>query len=268
MSDEKLNIDGTNIVFTRRGKGTPLVLLHGYPLDRTIWNDLAHMLVDEFDLIMPDMRGFGESDVMEADRSIIGYASDVAGLLERIGIRKAHVAGHSMGGYVALAFARQYPRQTAGIGLVASQELADNEERKSARHATAHQILEDGVNSVVEGMTPKLSARPEVQALVRNIIARQRPMGLAVALDAMAGRPDSTEVLKSFTGPAVIIHGTSDELIPVERAREMRLLLPSAHYLELPGVGHMPMIENPAAVAEALRFLGPIKHGGVTILGR
>ena len=116
-------------------------------------------------------------------------------------------------------------------------------------------------------MTPKLSARAETQAIVRSIIARQRPMGLAVALDAMAGRPDSTEVLKSFTAPAVIIHGSSDELIPVERARAMRLLLPSAHYLELPGVGHMPMLENPAAVAEALRFLGQIKQGGVKILG-
>ena len=268
MSDQKLNIDGTNIAFTRRGKGTPLVLLHGYPLDRTIWQDLAPMLVGEFDLIMPDMRGFGESDVMEADRSILGYASDVAGLLERLGIRKAHVAGHSMGGYVALAFARLFPRQTAGIGLVASQQLADTEERKSARHATALQVARDGVSSVVEGMTPKLSANAEVQSIVRSIIARQRPMGLAVALDAMGGRPDSTDILRSFTASAVIIHGSSDELIPVERAREMRLLMPSAHYLELPGVGHMPMLENPVAVAEALRFLGAIKSSGVTILGR
>ena len=155
MSDQKLNIDGTNIVFSRRGKGTPLVLLHGYPLDRTIWNDLAPMLMDEFDLIIPDMRGFGESDVMEADRSIIAYASDVAGLLERLRIRTAHVVGHSMGGYVALAFAREYPRQTAGIGLVASQELADNEERKAARHATAKQIVQDGVSSCGGGNDAK-----------------------------------------------------------------------------------------------------------------
>lgn len=266
MKDQVLNIDGTHIAFERRGRGTPLVLLHGYPLDRAIWNEVVPMLEADFDLIMPDMRGFGQSDVMEADRSIMAYASDVAGLLERLGIRKAHVAGHSMGGYVALAFARTYPRRTAGLGLISSQELADNEERKAARHASAEQVVRDGVDGVVEAMTPKLSPNAEVQSLVRSIISRQRPMGLAVALDAMAGRPDSTEMLKSFSGPSVIIHGTMDELIPVERAREMRRLLPTAHYLELTGVGHMPMLENPAAAAEALRFLGSIKRGGVTIL--
>jgi pimeloyl-ACP methyl ester carboxylesterase len=261
-----LNIDGTNIGFSRRGRGTPLILLHGYPLDRTMWGEVAAMLESEYDLIIPDLRGFGKSDVMEADRSIMAYASDVAGLMERLAVRKAHVAGHSMGGYVALAFARLYPRQIAGLGLVASQEVADTEERKAARHASSKQILADGVGGVVEGMSSKLSPVPEVQAFVRGVIARQRPMGLAVALDAMADRPDSTEVLRSFAGNVVIIHGTADELIPVDRARAMRLLVPAAHYLELPGAGHMPMLENAAAVAEALRFLGPIKRAAVTLL--
>jgi 3-oxoadipate enol-lactonase len=266
VSEEVLNIDGTNIAFVRRGRGTPLILLHGYPLDHTIWDEVAQILEAEFELIMPDMRGFGRSDVMEADRSIMAYASDAAGLMERLGIRQAHVAGHSMGGYVALAFARLYPRQTAGLGLIATQEVADTEERKAARHATAKQIMEDGIGGVVAGMSPKLAASAQVQSFARNVIARQQPMGLAVALDAMAERPDSTDVLRSFSGPAVIIHGTADELIPVERARGMQLLLPSAHYLELPGVGHMPMLENPAAVGEALRFLGPLRRGSVKIL--
>lgn len=265
MSEGVRNIDGTNIAFARRGHGTPLVLLHGYPLDRSIWRAVAEMLADELDVIMPDMRGFGESDVMEADRSILAYASDLAGLLDQLGIRRAHVAGHSMGGYVALAFARMYPRQIAGLGLVSSQELADTEERKAARHASALQITQNGIDGVVQEMTPKLSPKAEVQEFVRKVIANQRPMGLAVALDAMAGRPDSADVLRSFSGPAVIVHGGADELISVDRARQMRMLLASAHYLELPGVGHMPMMENPAAVAEALRFLGPIRRGAVTI---
>ena len=265
MNDPRLNVDGLNVAYSRRGHGPPLVLLHGYPLDRTIWNDTAEMLEADFDVIMPDMRGFGDSDIMEADQSILAYSSDVAGLLERLEIRKAHVAGHSMGGYVALAFARMYPRQLAGIGLVSTQHLADTEERKAARLANAQQILAEGVGGVVDGMTPRLSTSAQVQTRVRAVIARQRPLGLAVALDAMAGRPDSTDVLKSFGAAAVIVHGTADELIPVDRAREMRSLLASAHYLELPGAGHLPMMENPAAVAEALRFLGPIRPGAVTI---
>ena len=267
MVEQTLNIDGINIGFTRRGNGMHVLLLHGYPLDRTIWNQVADMLAGEMDLIIPDLRGFGRSDVMAADRSIIEYASDLAGLMERIGARKAHVVGHSMGGYIALAFAREFAGKTAGLGLISTQVIADTAERKAARQATAQQITVEGVGGVVESMTPKLSPNASVQTIVRDVIARQRPLGLAVALDAMAGRLDSTDVLRSFKSPVVIIHGDADELIPVERGREMKDLLPTAHYLELPGVGHLPMMENPAAVAEALRFLAATKGKGVTILG-
>ena len=95
---------------------------------------------------------------------------------------------------------------------------------------------------------------------------RQRPLGLSVALDAMAGRLDSTDVLRSFKSPAVIVHGDADELIPIDRAREMKALVPTAHYLEIPGGGHMPMMENPPAVAEALRFLAVRRDKSVKIL--
>lgn len=266
MADEILNIDGTKIAFTRVGNGTPMVLLHGYPLDRTIWSAVRDGLQDEFELILPDMRGFGDSDVMEAGRSIIEYASDIAGLLKHLRIRKAHIVGHSMGGYVALAFARVFPSRVGGLGLVATQVQADSEERKAGRQATARQILKEGIQDVVEDMAPKLAHSAGPRDAVAGIIARQRPAGLAVALDAMAGRPDSADVLRSFRGPVVIIHGAADELIPVERALEMHRLKPAAHYLELPDVGHMPMLEDAAAVAAALRYLGPVKRSRVTLL--
>jgi pimeloyl-ACP methyl ester carboxylesterase len=266
MGDQVLNVDGVSIALTRRGKGTPLILVHGYPLDRTIWSAVAEMLEGEFDLIIPDLRGFGASEVMEADRSIIGYASDLAGLMEQLRVRKAHIVGHSMGGYVTLAFVRLFAGKATGLGLIASQAVADSDERKAARQAAARQIMAEGVGHVVEAMAPKLSADAGVQAAVRRVISQQRPLGLAAALEAMAGRPDSTDVLKALKLPVIIVHGEADELIPVERGREMKALLPSAHYLELPGAGHMPMMENPAAVAEALRFLGAVKGKGVAIL--
>lgn len=266
MEERVLNIDGVNIAFTRRGKGTPLILIHGYPLDRTIWNQVAEILEGDYELIVPDLRGFGASDVMEADRSILEYATDLAGLMERLRIRKAHLVGHSMGGYVALAFGRAFPSKMKGLGLVSTQVVADTAERKSARQATARQVVEQGVGGVVEGMTSKLSSEMRVQELVRAVMAKQRPLGLAVALDAMASRPDSTDVFRSFKVPIVIVHGAADELIPVDRGREMKALLPAAHYLEIPGAGHMPMLENPAAVAEALLFLGAATGKGITIL--
>lgn len=266
MESAKLNIDGIDIAYVRRGTGVPLVLIHGYPLDHTIWDAVAPMLTDDFDLIIPDLRGFGGSDLIEADQSIIDYASDIAGLLTRLRIRKAFLAGHSMGGYAAMAFAREYPDRVAGLGMISSQVAADSPERKEGRYATARQVMADGVGSVTTAMTPKLSADPRIQEIVQAIMARQRPLAVASALQAMAERPDSTDVFSALRYPVVVLHGEADALIPVERAREMKAALGSARYTELPGVGHMPMLEQPAAVAEALRFFVKVKLKGVKLL--
>jgi len=255
----KVNVDGINIAYDRKGSGQPLILIHGYPLDHTTWNGVAASLSEEFDLIIPDLRGFGESDVMEADDSIIDYASDMAGLLNHLKIKKATLVGHSMGGYVALAFAREYPDRISGLGMVSTQIMADTKEKKEARIANAKQVLEEGVHSVVESMTPKLSKEAKIQDFVRNLITVQRPLGVYSALMVMAERPDSTELFKTFKYPTVIVHGDDDALIPVERGREMKAALPSAHYVELAGLGHMAMMENPKAVADALRFFVNVK---------
>lgn len=265
MEMQKANIDGINIAYARRGAGAPLLLIHGYPLDHSIWDELAPLLEHEFDLIIPDLRGFGQSDVMEADDSIIDYASDLAGLLSHLKIKKAYVAGHSMGGYVALAFAREYEERVAGLAMVASQMAGDAPDRKEARYTSARQVLEQGVAPVAESMAPKLSANPEIQDFARTLIAKQSPLGLFSALYAMADRPDSSDIFAAFPFPVVIVHGDSDALIPVERGREMKAALASAHYVELPGVGHLLMMENPLGVAQAVRFFNTVKLKGVKL---
>ena len=265
---EKVNIDGINIAYERKGKGVPLVLVHGYPLDHTIWDEVVPTLAEEFDLIIPDLRGFGASDVMEADDSIIDYATDVAGLLTHLKIKKAYLVGHSMGGYIILAFAREYPDRVLGVGMVSTQTLADTPERKEGRLATAKKVLAEGVGVVVESMTPKLSTDIRLQDKVRKLITQQRPLGIFSALNAMAERPDLTELFMTFKFPTVIVHGVEDALIPVERGREMKSALPSAHYLELKEAGHLPMMENPQAVADALRFFVNVKFKSVKLLDR
>ncbi|HEX8992232.1 MAG TPA: alpha/beta hydrolase [Anaerolineales bacterium] len=263
MEMQRINIDGINLAYVRRGRGMPLVLIHGYPLDHSIWDDLAPLLEGDFELIIPDLRGFGQSDVMEADDSMLDYARDIAGVLTRLRIQKAFLAGHSMGGYVAMAFAREYEERVSGLAMVASQTAADTQERKEGRRATARQVLQEGVGVVVDAMAPKLSADGRVQQFVRALIPMQPPLGIAAALTAMADRPDSSEIFAGFPFPVTVVHGDADALIPVERAREMKAALPSAHYVELHGVGHMPMMENPAGVAEALRFFHTVKVRGV-----
>jgi pimeloyl-ACP methyl ester carboxylesterase len=224
-------------------------------LDHTIWDKVVPLLDRDFDLIIPDLRGFGESGLPDDDHSMVGYARDLADLLTHLKVRTTFIAGHSMGGYVALAFARHYPDRLLGLGLVSSQALDDPADRKKARYDTARQVMLEGAGVVAESMAPKLSRDKAIQAFVHELISAQQPPAIATALKAMADRPDSMDLLRAFKFPIVIVHGESDALIPVERAREMKAGLQSAHFVELPEVGHMPMLENPQAVADALRFL-------------
>jgi 3-oxoadipate enol-lactonase len=252
---EKVSVNGAQIAYTRKGSRKHLVLVHGYPLDHTIWDEVVPMLANDFDVILPDLRGFGESDVIEEPYKITDMAADIAGLLDQIGIEKTAIAGHSMGGYISLAFARAYPDRVLGLGLVASQAPADPPERAQGRYEAAAEILKTGVEPVAESMPAKLTPDERVQAFVRSLIAAQPPAALAGALKAMAERDDSTSILSGFMFPVVLVHGAADELIPVQRAHEIKAAIPHATLMELSGVGHMPMMENPEAIVTALKKL-------------
>lgn len=251
----KTTVNGIQISYERRGRGTPLLLVHGFPLDHSIWEPVVPLLEADFDLILPDLRGFGASEVPSAEATMDDFAADLAGLLDHLGIEKAAVAGHSMGGYVTLALARAWPERVTGLGLVASQALADSPERKAGRLEEAERILAQGVGGVAEGMPGKLTASPVLQGALRELILRQQPAGLAAALRAMAGRPDSSSLLMGFDGPVVIVHGQADALIPVERAREARDLAKRGTLVEIEAAGHLPMMEMPGETAQTLKGL-------------
>ena len=142
---EKVKVNGINIAYERRGRGEPLVLIHGYPLDHTTWNELTSLPENDFDLIIPDLRGMGQSDALDKTYTVVDLASDIAGLLDHLKVQKAFIAGHSMGGYVALAFARTYPNRVRGLGMISSQVLADPPERKEGRYKTAAEVAKKGI---------------------------------------------------------------------------------------------------------------------------
>lgn len=251
----KITLNGIELAYQRRGTGTPLVLIHGYPLDHSIWNDIVPLLENDFDLIIPDVRGFGESTTLDAPYSISDIASDLAALLDSLGLEQTTLAGHSMGGYVALAFAKAHPNRVRGLALISSQAVADTPERKEGRYKTAADVAEKGVQIVADAMTDKLSPSQSVRDASRPLIARQSAVGVTGALKAMAEREDLTSFIASFKPRLVLLHGDADELIPIERAREIKSLLPSAHLVELVGVGHMPMMESPNETVAALKKL-------------
>jgi pimeloyl-ACP methyl ester carboxylesterase len=243
------------LAYTRQGQGTPLVLIHGYPLDHSIWDETAALLSGTFDLILPDLRGFGASASSTDPYTLTDLAADLAELLDELGIPRAALAGHSMGGYVALAFFRAYPARVRGLGLVASQVLADKPETREGRYKTAENVAQNGVGVVAEAMTPKLTADASLQGFIHALIERQTPAGVIGALRAMAERPDSTDLLSKLNVPLALIHGDADVLIPIERAREVQAAVPQAKLFTLYDVGHLPMMESPQAVAEALKTL-------------
>ena len=252
---QKININGIEFAYTRHGSGSPLMLLHGYPLDGSIWSEVVPLLVDRFELIIPDLRGFGESTTVNTPYTMDTFASDVLGLLDHLGFEKTALAGHSMGGYVALAFAKNYPDRLSGLGLVSSQALADAPERKQGRYDTAAQVREKGVSVVIEAMTSKFTSDPRVQAVAQSVMEQQKPDGIVGALKAMAEREDLSARLAEFKFPLVLIHGDEDALIPVDRAREIKAAVSRAHLTELKGAGHLPMLEAVEETARALRNL-------------
>lgn len=233
----------------------PLVLLHGFPLDHTTWNEVVPFLENDFNLILPDLRGFGQSSTVESPYSIAEMADDVTCLLDHLGIERAGVAGHSMGGYVALAFAKKYPQRVLGLGLVSSQAAADTPEGKDRRYKIAAEVAEKGVVVVADSMTPKLSSDARVQTFVRGVIEKQNKSGVIGALKAMAKRENLLAHLTNANFPVVLVHGDADVLIPIERTGEIKAVVSSALMIELKGAGHMPMMEFPSETARGLSLL-------------
>jgi pimeloyl-ACP methyl ester carboxylesterase len=252
---QTINVNGIKLAYERRGTGVPLVLLHGYPLDHHSWDLVAPLLEDTFDLILPDLRGFGQSTTVDSQYTVEDFASDIAGLLDQLGIGKAAIAGHSMGGYIALAFTKRFPERVIALGLVSTQTPADPPDRKEGRYKTAGDVAEKGTSGVVEMMTSKFTADEKIQNVARESMERQQPAAFIGALKAMAERSDTSSLLAGLRIPVVVIHGDADALIAVDRAREVRAAVPQAYYVELNGVGHLPMLEAAHGTAEALKHL-------------
>ncbi len=240
---------------------TPLVLLHGYPFDHTMWNRVLTALPALPQVLTPDLRGFGQTPATpDAEPSIDAMADDVFKLLEREQVPSAVVAGFSMGGYIALALAEQHRDRLAGLGLINSQPFADTEEARAGRRAMIEKVRREGPRAAVEGVLPKLfgAAHAQDPAFAGQVLAAAEQAGVAGitwALEAMARRPDRTAVLEQLNLPVLIAHSTEDQFIPVERARSLAERIPKVLYIEISGAGHCSPLEAPEIVAKGLAEL-------------
>jgi len=251
-------INGFEMAFEDQGEGLAVVLIHGYPLQRAIWAPQVEALRPRFRVITPDLRGFGESQVTAGPYTMEMLADDVHALLQARGVRTAVVGGHSMGGYVALAFARQYPEMLRGLILVNTRPGADSAEGKANRQAAAAKARQQGSQAIADDMLPKLlspvtlQGQPALVAQVHGWMAATAVEALAHAQLGMAGRRDSQDVLESLFLPVQVITGADDKLIPVSESEAMARTVPGARLAILADAGHLASLEAPAAFNAAL----------------
>jgi pimeloyl-ACP methyl ester carboxylesterase len=245
------------------GGGTPLVLLHAFPLSSAMWLAQREGLAAKFRVLTPDLRGFGGSALGTDEPSVDAMADDVAALLDDRGIDRAIIGGHSMGGYVALAFCRRHPDRVLGAVLADTKATADTDEARDARLRTAERLEADGtVEVLLADLLPRLvgpttmRTRALVYGRVRGLVQSAPPQAAAWAQRAMAARPDSLDALAGFRPPVLVLHGTEDAIITEDDARTMAQALPNAELIVIPGAGHLTAVEQPQLFNDAVTEFG------------
>ncbi len=248
--------NGVELYYEEHGQGLPVVFVHGFPFDHTTWNPLVPLLEQHARLILPDLRGYGQSPVSEDPvYTMRMFADDILHLLDRLKIEKAVLVGHSMGGYISLNFAHFFPGRLAGLGLVGTQAGADTPEKRAGRIKLAGEIKRRGVERATSALPDHFAANPAVIPAVREYFLKCNPHTMIASLKGMAERPDMTEQLSSIQVPAVVMVADKDQLIAPERTRLMNQLLPWSWLLELPECGHMITMEAPEQAADGLHKL-------------
>jgi pimeloyl-ACP methyl ester carboxylesterase len=248
------------------GAGTPVVLLHAFPLDGRMWAPQVEALAGSYQVIVPDLRGFGaarEQAVEEAGMDLL--ADDVARLLDDRGLDRVVLGGLSMGGYVALAFVRRHADRLGGLLLLDTKAGADTEQARADRLRMVERVLAEGTGFLPEATLPRvlgktsLEERPELVERVTALIREQDPSAIAGAQRGMAARPDATDVLAGITVPTLVVAGEEDAIIGPEVGRELAAAIPDARFLLVERAGHLSSLEQPEVVNEAmLDFLAPI----------
>lgn len=243
-----------------------VVLIHGWPLDRTIWSEVAPSIAAAgFRVLVPDLPGFGGSAALDEGRwTVEDFAEEVADFLDERTSGRVAVAGHSFGGYVALALAEHEPARLAALGLVSSRTFADSEAAKAGRRATVEKVRTGGTAALLPDLAAKLlapDAAADLRARADALIRRAAPEAVIAGLTAMAARPDRTGILESFPRSLLVLHGSADQLIPVaEAAQPARQAGPLDRVL-LERVGHMPMWEDPPRTVDAVVTWARAAHG-------
>lgn len=259
-------VGGIELAYEVSGAGLPVVLLHGFPFNRTLWREQVEALRERYMVITVDLRGHGETQATEAPVTMEVMAGDVAALLDSLRITRVVLGGLSMGGYVALAFYQLFPERVRALLLADTRPHADTDEARLNREETAARALREGMKTIADAMLPKLLApathaeRPEVVRRIGDMILHTSAQGAASALRGMAVRRDQAELLRRIDCPVLIIVGSLDAITPPADAELMHREIRNSRLEVIAGAGHVSNVERPADFNRALeKFLDELE---------
>jgi pimeloyl-ACP methyl ester carboxylesterase len=252
-------VRGIEMAYDDEGTGSAVVLLHGYPFNRSMWREQVEALSSKYRVITPDLRGLGvtRSDANQP-ATMEEMARDVAALLDELEIERVALCGLSMGGYVALAFYRRFPLRVRALVLADTRSQADTVEARRNREEQAEKILKDGMQAIADDFLKKvltaatLAENPEMTKRVREMILRTDPKGAAGALRGMALRPDQTAFLEEILAPTLILVGSEDQITPPKDAELMRREIRGSRLQAIEEASHLSNLERPVEFNRAL----------------
>ncbi|MER6612121.1 alpha/beta fold hydrolase [Streptomyces xantholiticus] len=258
--------DGITVDYEDAGTGEPLVLIHGHPFDRSMWQpQIEHFSRAGWRVIAPDLRGYGESSAAAGKTTLETFARDIARLLDHLEIDRFVLGGLSMGGQIVMEFYRLFPGRVRGLLLADTFAAAETEDGRMSRYAMAERLLREGMSGYAQEVLPKMVAPYNIKALpavaqhVMDMMTRTSPEGAAAALRGRAERPDYVEMLARIAVPTLVVVGADDEFTPVREARAISERVPDATLEVIQGAAHMPNLERAAEFDAALqRFLNSL----------
>lgn len=261
--------DDTDIVYSVQGDGPPVVLLHPFPLNHRFWLPIAERLSPLYKLIMPDLRGLGDSAPGDGPATMEKHAGDLRRVCDDARVGKAVFVGVSIGGYMLFEFWRCFRERVTALGFCNTRAGADTDEGRKGRLESVKQIAERGTEQFIDGLLPKLIGetarrnRPDLVADARRMALAATGMGIIANQLGMAARPDSMSTLATIDVPTLCIGGTEDIPSPTAEIERIHRGIRESKLKVIQRAGHFAALEKPEDFAEVLReFLVNIQHTG------
>jgi len=254
---QRIAVDGAELAVEVRGEGGPVLFVHGFPFDRTVWRHQLAAL-SRWKRIAPDLRGAGESTAPPDGYTIARYADDLVAVLDALGVRQAVVCGLSLGGYIAFELLRRHADRVRAVVLCGTRPQPDADDARRTRDELASLAADRGTAAVGERLLSRLLAsatlveQPEVVEQYREMTRRMSVPGMAGALRAMRDRPDSTPLLSKIRVPTLVVVGSEDQVSPPAVAEAMADAIPGARLVVISAAGHLAPLEQPLATSRAV----------------